>query len=364
MSITKGILLFIVLIFFSYILYKLFVKRQLLKSGIDGFTLKNSIINPFRTEQQAMDGEFESVQSTKFTANIDNHKGWENHPMKEICILSSYNSAVTGNYVNLDMVKYAIERGYRLLDFEIFPGKDNMPFVGDDGKNIKNNIRLFDVLKTVTDNAFTSPCPNPKDPLFVHLRISSRNDALYKNIGTLLNADTQIGSYVHKGRVNDETRLSALLGKLIIIINDDNISCSRSKDKVKLGDCSDQIYKSIGSANITSNHSIFSDNVIRLTEYQDILKQTYKVPSINREDMTTNLETDQIQFVAPYTTSNPVIKPLICDHGIQIIGNQLRINDNNLVLYEKVFDAHKSAFVPLAQLIIFLKSTAYDNLSL
>jgi hypothetical protein len=80
--------------------------------------------------------------------------------------------------------------------------------------------------------------------------------------------------------------------------------------------------------------------------------------------MTTNLETDQIQFVAPYTTSNPVIKPLICDHGIQIIGNQLRINDNNLVLYEKVFDAHKSAFVPLAQLIIFLKSTAYDNLSL
>ena len=361
MSITKGLLLLVIMIFFSYILYKLFVKRQLLKSGIDGFTLQNSAINPFRTEQQAIDGEFESIQPSKLeTAGIDNHSGWGHLPMKEICILSSYDTAVTGKYVNLEMVGHTIERGYRFLDFEVFPGKDNMPFVGDDGKNIKNNIRLFDVLKTVTDNAFTSPCPNPKDPIFVHLRISNRNDELQKNIGLLLNSETQIGSYIHKGRVNDETRLSTLLGKLVIVINDDNISCK----KVKSGDCSDHIYSLIGSANITSNANMFSDNVIRMTGYQDMLKQTYKSPSINREDMTTNLETDQIQFVSPDIDTNPDAKLLVCDHGVQIIGYRVPINDNKQALCEKVFNAQKSAFVPLAQMIIFFKSPAYDNLSL
>ena len=362
MSITKGLLLFFVLTFFSYILYKLFVKRQLLKSGIDGFTLQNSSLKPFRTEQQAIDGEFESISTSKLTSGMDNHSGWGHLPMKEMCIMSSYDTAVTGNYVNLEMVKRTIERGYRFLDFEVFPDKDNMPFIGDDGNNIKNRIRLFDVLKTVTDNAFTSPCPNLRDPIFVHLRISNRNDALYKNIGTILNVDTQVGSYIYKGRVNDETRLSALLGKLVIVIHDDNISCNRSNDKVKLGDCSEQIYRLIGSANITSNYSVFSDNVIRMTGYQEILKQTYKVPSINREDMTTNLETDQIQFIVPDVDANPNAKLLVCDHGVQIIGNRLRINDNQLATYEKVFNAQKSAFVPLAQMIIYFKSPAYDNL--
>ena len=102
--------------------------------------------------------------------------------------------------------------------------------------------------------------------------------------------------------------------------------------------------------------------MIRMTGYQEILKQTYKVPSINREDMTTNLETDQIQFIVPDVDANPNAKLLVCDHGVQIIGNRLRINDNQLATYEKVFNAQKSAFVPLAQMIIYFKSPAYDNL--
>ncbi|MGA1049314.1 MAG: hypothetical protein ACO3UU_15015, partial [Minisyncoccia bacterium] len=45
--------------------------------------------------------------------------------LKDYIVKSSYNSAVTGKYVNIDMVKYLLKRGVRLLDFEIILFNDS-----------------------------------------------------------------------------------------------------------------------------------------------------------------------------------------------------------------------------------------------
>ena len=51
-----------------------------------------------------------------------------NLPLREYCIKSSYNTALSGKYVSTDMIKYVLTRGCRFLDFEIFY-VDNGPCV-------------------------------------------------------------------------------------------------------------------------------------------------------------------------------------------------------------------------------------------
>ena len=50
-------------------------------------------------------------------------KKYSDLPLKEYCIKASYNSAVSGNYVNKNMLKHVLSRGCRFLDLEILVPK-------------------------------------------------------------------------------------------------------------------------------------------------------------------------------------------------------------------------------------------------
>ena len=75
-------------------------------------------------------------------------RDYKKHVLKDYIIKSSYNSAVTGKHVNIDMVKYLLKRGVRLLDFEVML-IDNAPMITyTDDKNLEtintDNTLLLD----------------------------------------------------------------------------------------------------------------------------------------------------------------------------------------------------------------------------
>jgi hypothetical protein len=355
MSGFKILLLLIVIVTFSYILYKLANKRYMIKSEMEGFTIQNSVLNPFRTEKQKMENELDSVKKAS-PGKIDHYTPLNDVPslpLREFCILSSYNTAVTGTFVNIDMIKHVLERGYRFIDFEIF-AKADIPYIGS---GTANELKLVDILNGITDSAFSQPCPNYKDPLFIHLRVKDApgtrgNDVLYKNISTLLN-NGNVKQYLYDKKVTSDTLLSALRGKIVVIMNSDDKTCEKS------GTTCNNIIQMTG---ITSDRNSKAKNVIRSTDYYRLLDQKPQRPTINKKNMTTNQTADQLQLVVPDDNVNPAFKPVVSDYCIQIVSNQLFLADKNMDTCEKVFNANKSAFVPFAIMIPYLDSPAYKDL--
>jgi hypothetical protein len=325
----------------------------MIKSEMEGFAIQDSALNPFRTEQQKMNNELNSLKKT-FVNGIDHFTpptGVPSLKLREFCILSSYNTALTGTYVNMDMIKHAFERGYRFVDFEIF-SKADIPHVGS---GTANELKLTDIMDVIINNAFSQPCPNYKDPLFIHLRIKNgpKNDALYKNIQTLLQ-NGNIKQYLYNEKVTGNTLLSSLQGKIVVIMNSDDKTCEKS------GTTCNDIIQMTG---VTSNRNLNAKNVVRLTEYYRMLEQKIQRPTINKRDMTTKQFVEQLQMIIPNESFNPAFKPLVNDYCIQIVCNQLFRADKNLDICEKVFNANKSAFVPLAIMIPYLESSAYKDLT-
>ena len=342
MSLFRIMLLLIVIITFSYILYILANKRHMIKSEMEGFAIQNTVLNPFRSDKQKMENELDGIKKTS-NKGIDHFSDAHSLKLREFCMLSSYNTAISGEYVNTEMIRHTLERGFRFIDFEIF-AKDDIPYVGN---GTKNHIMLVEILDVITNSAFSQPCPNYKDPLFVHFRIQEghRNDAIYKSIRTLLD-NGNVKQYLYDKEVTGDTLLSSLSGKIVAVLNSDGNTSPR-----------------IDIIQMTSNRNLQATDVIRSTDYYRLLEQKPQRPTINENDMTTNQHDEQLQMVIPESNVNPALKPLVCDYCIQISGNQLSVVDNNLDICERVFNANKSAFVPLAIMIPYLESPAYADLT-
>ena len=108
--------------------------------------------------------------------------------LRDYYIASSYNSCCAGDfqdgYVSLPPLREVIRQGARVLDFALYQ-VDNDVVVGagpTDSDNIKgtyNSLPLGGndgILNTINKYAFSHPCPNPTDPLFINFRIKSRSN--------------------------------------------------------------------------------------------------------------------------------------------------------------------------------------------
>lgn len=111
---------------------------------------------------------------------------FKNLPLKEYCIKSSFNSAYDGNSGNAtykDTLLQRIKEGYRFIDLNVFSASGDI-YVGFDINNsptiISGELTLFDALKTISDNAFSSTesdfAPTKMKnigsyPVFVHIRV-------------------------------------------------------------------------------------------------------------------------------------------------------------------------------------------------
>jgi hypothetical protein len=139
MGFLKMILLFIILILFFYSIYRLMQKRQSLlmqREIVMGSSLQNnhstqqptigsgsslSKIEGFSIFGDAITNEINSCKNDSTPVGISNIlSGNANLPLKEYVIKSSFNTAVTGLYLNLSMIRYVLSRGCRFLDFEVY----------------------------------------------------------------------------------------------------------------------------------------------------------------------------------------------------------------------------------------------------
>ena len=143
-------------------------------------------------------------------------------------IKTAYNCCSLGDYAN-DYVGTCIltailKQGVRCLDFELF-SIDDMPVVATSisnsyhEKETYNSIPFNQVLALITTQAFTGDIsPNPKDPLFIHLRIKSGNIKMFSALNKMLNKVQNL----YKGDVSPTTVISAIMGKIVIIVSQDN----------------------------------------------------------------------------------------------------------------------------------------------
>jgi hypothetical protein len=145
-------------------------------------------------------------------------------PLREFVIKSSYNTAVSGNFVTLDMVKYVIGRGCRFLDFELFYNSNtNDVFVAYSMDSTYRTIQgdsslsLVSVFTRVMGSAFNADSPNPNDPLFIQLRVKTTSNKIFPAIADDINK--VLKPKLYQGTINNKTTLNELMGKVIIVMD-------------------------------------------------------------------------------------------------------------------------------------------------
>lgn len=202
--------------------------------------------------------ELKLVTSTTVSPGIRNYNAFQsgNLPLQGFCIKASYNSACTGNYVTLDMVKYVLARGCRFLDFAVYhidthtPTLQSDPTIQqsrqpcvaftDDPAGIvmksRNYVRLTNVFQRLRDFAFQGPSPNPDDPLFIQLRIYSDEQECYDEVAQLIGqyfARTQYNAQGDK-QLDPSKVLIQDLARSVVIVLDKNTVKEDTLKKSKL----------------------------------------------------------------------------------------------------------------------------------
>lgn len=160
------------------------------------------------------------------------------HTLKDYYVKTAYNSCSIGDFknsfVDLCALKEVIRQGFRCLDMAVY-SVDNVPVVATssvdsyDVKQTYNSIPFDSVCETVANYAFNgSGCPNPNDPLIIHLRIMSQNSVIYKKMAdSIYNRlqDYVLGkkySYENGGRNLGDVKLADLQRKIVIIVDKSN----------------------------------------------------------------------------------------------------------------------------------------------
>ena len=361
------VLLTITFILFLYVLMRFFKRRKEVnrlrnKLNIEGLKNKPRCKNASCTNNDidniegfgSPESEYTGLVESTPTSIISIGKTYTNRPLKEYVIKSSYNSAITGKYVNADMVKYLLKRGCRLLDFEVLY-IDQMPYVTytTDANleviNTDNKILLDNILTTALSQAFTQPSPNYEDPLFIHLRLKSKNNDIYKAVAKSI--DATLRGKLYSKKITDKTKLSDIMGKVVIIM-DKPINRKYETDSLcKIGE--KNCYKLSKYVNLESGSDLLYQNT-----YTDILNQSYNlVRVLDKCDYCTNVSHNRM--VVPdkthSNTNNPDALELIGKHGCQIVTQRFYLKDDNLSRYEKIFDENKGGIVPLAFVLDYIK---------
>jgi hypothetical protein len=260
-----------------------------------------------------------------------------NYTFKDYYIKTAYNCCSGGNYkndyVDTCVLKDLLKQGVRGLDFEIYSINDQ-PVVAtstNDSYYVKetfNYINFVDIMNIIRDYAFsTSTAPNSLDPIIIHLRIKSTNQAMYQNFAKLLETYDSIlmskeydSEYYGQNFGNVELR--KLMGKVVIIVDRSNISFLECPE----------FYKFI---NMTSN-SVF----MRSLHYYDIKysPDMNELIDFNKQNMTIGMPDKG------YNPENPS-SVVMRETGCQLLGMRYQTIDVNIEENDVFFDENGYAFV-------------------
>jgi len=251
-------------------------------------------------------------------------------------IKTSYNACSGGSYKNdfVDVcnLKAVIKQGVRCLDFEIYSVNDT-PVVAtstsDDYfvKETFNSVRFADVMSTINSYAFAGgTCPNPTDPILIHLRIRSNNQSIYSNMASIFKSydPVMLGkeySYENSGKNLGGIPLLSFKGKIIVIVDKINNAYLENKEFLEY-------------VNLTSN-SIF----MRAYDYYGVKNN----PDINE---LTEYNKKCMTIVLPDKGVNPPNPSALLARtaGCQMVAMRYQMVDNFLMENTLFFDRSGYAF--------------------
>jgi len=361
MSIIRKLIILIIFVIFSFILYHLMVKRRAIKTeyGIEGFREGALFSSP------SIDGELATVKTTDVPAATTDSVNAD-LPLKQYCIKGAFNAALTGKFVNTEMIKYVLYRGCRFLDFEVF-SFDGEPYVAMSTDNTystidtTNKITLEDAISTVTTYGFVAPSPINHDPLFVNLRIKTNNTKLYDKMADIIrNTLRPIDSSGNPVRgykmhadpsgnalpVNGNTILRDIRDKIIVVL-----------DKTYVPTYTYESPKLVKCVNMESGY-----DVLRKYGYSDLSKQQYTSPFVYADGMSTDVSI--MKMVMPdmgvgwtSLSRNNIYYPMVLNYGVQVMLYPFYQVDQYLGDYERAFAAGKAGFVPMGAMVTYLKGT-------
>jgi len=252
-------------------------------------------------------------------------------------IKTSYNSCSGGSYkndfVDICNLKAVIKQGVRCLDFEIY-SVNNQPVVAtstSDSYYVKetfNSVNFGSVMDTIVNYAFSGgTCPNPTDPLFIHLRFKSSNQEMYSNLANIFKSYTNymLGmnySYESIGKNLGNVPLLQLQNKIGLIVDRSNTAFLENPDLVEY-------------VNITSN-SMF----MRALSYYNVKNN----PDINE---LTDYNKTGMTIVLPDNGASPDNPSGIVSRasGCQMVAMRYQLVDNQLMENALFFDTGGYAFV-------------------
>lgn len=251
-------------------------------------------------------------------------------------IKTAYNACSGGNYkndfVDICNLKAVIKQGVRCLDFEIY-SVNNTPVVStsttDDYyvKETFNSVSFSDVMSTIVNYAFAGgTCPNPTDPLIIHLRIKSNNQEIYTSMANIFTSydANMLGkeySFENSGENLGKIPLLTFQNKIILIVDKINNAFLQNEDFLEY-------------VNLTSN-SIF----MRAYNYYNVVNNpdAAELTIYNKQGMT---------IIFPESGMNPANPsgPLCRAYGCQMVAMRYQYVDNFLLENAAYFDRSNYAF--------------------
>ncbi len=369
MHIIHKLLILVILFITIYIVYSLFQKNAEIKNQFakeikknedkvfEGFNTKMIVAEGFDQQSAATDMSNLNDAASKMGVGLNIKpisKIYYNLPIKEFIIKSSYNSAIVGGSASKESVKFVINRGCRVLDFEIYTRiddkgveKEYISFSEDpEYKSIKTDLDLTmdDAFVAVIGNAFTS-APAPKDPLFIHLRIKNHSRDAYKRIVKSL--ETNFGSKLYGKKVNGSTKIGDLMDKMVIILDitsapdyDNYGSCNRADGP----DCIPF------STYIQLRSGIVDFPKYSYIDYHELISSPITIADNGRTDV------KSFYMVTPPQVGN-VAAPTIAElakQPCQMVLMKFYNQTSDLKDYEKIFNLCESSFCPISSLILKL----------
>ena len=257
--------------------------------------------------------------------------------LRDYYVKTAYNCCAAGKYkndfVNICALKDCIKQGARCLDFQVF-SLNNQPVIAVSTKQdffLKesyNTLPFSEAIEIISDYAFAgSTCPNPFDPLIIHLRIMSTNTIIYDKISDIISTKLEnriLGkkySYESEGNNFGLTPLKDLMGKIVLIVDKTNPLFETTKLDEYVNIASNSVYM-----RCLRFHDVkYTPDMQELIEFNK-KNMTICIPDLSQE------------------TKNPSAA-LAMKYGCQFVGLSFQNFDSHMEFYDGMFDDAGAAFI-------------------
>ena len=335
MDFWRKILILAIIVLFSYILWRLLLKRREILLEQSRQTIEN-----FTPASNAVSISSMNVNALTTVNGITDPMTAKQ--LKQFVIKASYHTCYTGSDLSASMVTYALNRGYRWLDFCTTDGT-NVCYTTDDTlngvKSTSTSVLFGDIANQIAMHGFISPdSPNSNDPLFIQIRplYSSTDSTTMTNLISMITELSKTYKLpVFNGTITNTTTIDQLMKKVIIVMDTNNTNSTELNNLVNLNN---------------------NDNTFMTTKpIAEASKLQAPIPLTLADNFTTTPPDKIYQFFPTGATGNSDVYSTIQVIGAQITPMCIWVNDTPLANYEAIFNNANAGIVPLSAVLKYTK---------